>query len=153
MTTFCRRDPRQRPIQPAASPSPAAPAPAPRPQPQPSGPTSAQQPHPAQRPSQRPHPAPLPPPSSLTQHSGPASGLTQPRCPSQAASVQTLAQQHEFEVVDLRQSKTFVAVGKGLDFAGALVAATFVIGDEVLTLVDHAHPQRVRTPPFGRPRL
>src|SRR5699024_12669818 len=104
MTTFCRRDPRQRPIQPAASPSPAAPSPAPRPQPQPSGPTSAQQPHPAQRPSQ-------------------------PRCPSQAASVQTPAQQHEFEVVDLRQSKTSVAAGKGPDFAGALVAAAFVIGN------------------------
>ena len=30
------------------------------------------------------------------------------------------AQQHEFEIVDLRQSEAFVAVGEGLDFSGAL---------------------------------
>src|SRR5699024_3804939 len=110
-------------------------------------------PHPASGLAQPSGPSPSPTASASAPRPHPAQRPSKPRCPSQTASVQTLTHQHEFEVGDFRQSKAFVAVVKRLVSAGAPVAATFVIGDEALTLVDHAHPHRVRTPPFGRPRL
>src|SRR5699024_7592771 len=110
-------------------------------------------PHPASGLAQPSGPSPSPTASASAQRPHPAQRPSQHRCTSQTASVQTLAQQHEYEVVEPPQSKTITTIGEGLDFIGALVAATFVIAAEILTLVDHAHPPRVLTPPFGGPRL